>query len=162
MSSSDYDFIIKAYKVSKLVNIPMWVVGDVMSDYSDSFEHTIEGAKEFIEENYLGFAEDDSDLAYNYIENNGGIKSLAEEMIKRNFDYDKFGRDIRMDLDSEQEEELGYDELDDYDLGKKVVEQYADIRELSENTLKSNFNYKLFGDYLTSYYTNYGGYYFRN
>jgi antirestriction protein len=162
MSSKDYDFIIKAYKVSKQVNIPMWVVGDVMNDYSDSFEHTLEGTKEFIEENYLGFAEDDSDLAYDYIEKNGGIKSLAEEMIKRNFDYEKYGRDVRLGMDSEQEEELGYDKLDDYDLGKELVEQYSDIRELDEKTLKSNFNYKLFGDYLTSFYANYGGHYFRN
>lgn len=162
MSSKDYDFIIKAYKVSKQVNIPMWVLGDVMNDYSDSFEHTLEGIKEFIEENYLGFAEDDSDLAYDYIEKNGGIKSLAEEIIKRNFDYEKYGRDVRLGMDSEQEEELGYDKLDDYDLGKELVEQYSDIRELDEKTLKSNFNYKLFGDYLTSFYANYGGHYFRN
>jgi antirestriction protein len=162
MSSKDYDFLVKAYEVAKMKRIPLWVIGDVLSDYSDSFEHTKEGMIEFIDENYLGYANSDSDLAYDYIERNGGIKSLAEEMIKRNFDYDKYGRDTRLSMSAEEERKSRYNKLDDFDLGKTLVEQYSDIRELPENILKSNFNYRLFGDYLTSFYSNYGGYYFRN
>ena len=62
----------------------------------------------------------------------------------------------------EEEKKYGYNKLDDFDLGKQLVEQYNDIRELPENILKTNFNYKLFGDYLSSFYNSYGGYYFRN
>ena len=162
MSSKDYDFIVKAYDVAKQKGIPLWVIGDVLSDYSDSFEQSKEGMIEFIDENYLGYANTDSDLAYDYIEQNGGIKNLAEEMIKRNFDYDKYGRDTRLGMSVEEEKKYGYNKLDDFDLGKQLVEQYSDIRELPENILKTNFNYKLFGDYLSSFYNSYGGYYFRN
>ena len=40
----------------------------------------------------------DADLAYNYIDEIGGVENLGRDTLERYFDYDGFGRDLAYDF----------------------------------------------------------------
>jgi len=64
------------------------------------------------------------------------------------FDYDSFGSDARTDYTDEELEEYGYDELDDTELGERLVDDMGGFDQLGKETIEGYFDYDKFGDAL--------------
>jgi len=54
-----------------------------------------------LEDAYYGYYEDDTDLAYEYIESTGMLSDVPESLTHY-FDYEAFGRDLAMDFSEEE------------------------------------------------------------
>jgi antirestriction protein len=89
----------------------------------------------------------------------GEFKSFAMDMVDElgieginnveyYFDYDSFGSDARADYTDEELEEYGYDELDDTELGERLVDDMGGIDQLGKETIEGYFDYDKFGDAL--------------
>lgn len=121
MGENEFDQIIQSYKVSEQFDIPAEVVQSIMTDYSP------DDILEWIEDRYEGEFDSDTDLAYNYVENVGGIENVSNPEYY--FDYEKFGRDLAMDYS----EYNGHyfrsyakgGKVPSYDLSKYVTGNYA-------------------------------------
>ena len=94
MGEEDFDIIIDTYKMSDEYDIPAEVLQDVMNDFNSANENL----SDFISDRYYGRFDNDSDLAYDYVEQMGGISELGDNTIETYFDYDSFGRDLAMDF----------------------------------------------------------------
>jgi hypothetical protein len=163
MGEQDYDLIIKGHELSNEKDIPFMVIGEMIGDYSHYFtDENPTDLNEFFEERYYGHFDNDTELAYDYVDNLVSIQNLPENQLANNFDYEKYGQDERMNMGTDQEEEFGFDKLSDYELAEELIENDGGIRNLSENKLEMYFDYEAFGDYLSNYYSEYDGYYFRN
>ena len=163
MGEKDYDLIIKGFALSNEKDIPFMVIGEMIGDYSHYFtDENPTDLNEFFEERYYGHFDNDTELANDYVDNLVSIKNLPTNQLANNFDYERFGQDERMNMGTDQEEEFGFDKLSDYELAEELIENEGGIRNLSENKLEMYFDYEAFGDYLSNYYSEYDGYYFRN
>ena len=163
MGEKDYDLIIKGFALSNKKDIPFMVIGEMIGDYSHYFtDENPTDLNEFFEERYYGHFDNDTELANDYVDNLVSIKNLPTNQLANNFDYERFGQDERMNMGTDQEEEFGFDKLSDYELAEELIENEGGIRNLSENKLEMYFDYEAFGDYLSNYYSEYDGYYFRN
>ena len=163
MGEKDYDLIIKGFALSNEKDIPFMVIGEMVGDYSHYFtDENPTDLNEFFEERYYGHFDNDTELANDYVDNLVSIKNLPTNQLANNFDYERFGQDERMNMGTDQEEEFGFDKLSDYELAEELIENEGGIRNLSENKLEMYFDYEAFGDYLSNYYSEYDGYYFRN
>jgi antirestriction protein len=116
-------------------------------------------------------ASTDQDVAYDYIDAIGGEDQLDDETLQNYFDYDAYGRDIRLefyapdwlDVDEDDEEEVarvceeyGVDSLDDIDayvyynassdsdIGYEVVDQLG-WEGVGKENLERYFDYDSFG-----------------
>ena len=163
MGEKDYDLIIKGFALSNKKDIPFMVIGEMIGDYSHYFtDENPTDLNEFFEERYYGHFDNETDLANEYIDNLSSIKNLPASYLENNFNYENYGQDERINMGSDNEEEFGYDKLSDYELAEELIENNGGIRNLSENKLEMYFDYEAFGDYLSNYYSEYDGYYFRN
>lgn len=73
-------------------NFPCDVLSSLLNDYG------IGGAKEKIDDDYIGEFNSETDLAYHYVEETG-ILDGANKSVSMYFDYEAFGRDL--DLNGE-------------------------------------------------------------
>lgn len=116
-------------------------------------------------------ADTNQDLAYDYIDSIGGEDQLGEETLQEYFDYEAYGRDIRLefnaldwlDVDEDDEEEVarvceeyGVDSLDDIDayvyynassdsdIGYEVVDELG-WEGVGKENLERYFDYENFG-----------------
>lgn len=98
---------------------------------------------------YIGGSEH-SDLGYYWIETMGGIEEMSEETLENYFDYESFGRDVRLEYYAEDDmpETCGEywcddENASDYEIGTEVVAQlgFEDILNIDYY-----FNYDLFGE----------------
>ena len=94
MGEEDFDIIIDTYKMSDEYDIPAEVLQDVMNDFNSANENL----SDFISDRYYGRFDNESALAYDYVEQMGGISELGDNTIETYFDYDSFGRDLAMDF----------------------------------------------------------------
>lgn len=78
--------------LKKYDNFPSEVVSYLIDDYG------IDGAKERIEDDYIGVFNSSSDLAYYYVEETGLLDGVHKN-IAMYFDYDSFGRDLELNGD---------------------------------------------------------------
>lgn len=88
MSKESFDKVIKSYNVSKTTGIPADVIATIVREYNP------DDIEEWINEHYEGEFNSDTDLAYHYVEQLGGVKELGERTTDMYFDYEKFGRDL--------------------------------------------------------------------
>lgn len=75
-------------------------IDEEVFDYYMSNGYSFEDAKEKVESQDYSFieADDDTDLAYKYIDEcYGGIENLDRETLERYFDFESFGRDLSYD-----------------------------------------------------------------
>lgn len=115
-------------------------------DYLDAAANVIEGNYEF-----LSGVENNSDLGYYVVDNYfGGIKNLSEDTIETYFDYDSFGRDLRIeycpeeDMPEDIEEWLGLSEYaTDTEIGVAYVEMVGGIGCISNP--ERYFDYEAYG-----------------
>lgn len=71
---------------------PDEVITSLIEDYG------IEGAKEKMDDDYIGEFESNSDLAYHYVEETGLLDDVSKT-VSMYFDYDSFGRDLDLNGD---------------------------------------------------------------
>ena len=88
MSEESFDKVIKSYNVSKTTGIPADVIATIVREYNP------DDVEEWINEHYEGEFNSDTDLAYHYVEQLGGVKELGEKTTDMYFDYESFGRDL--------------------------------------------------------------------
>jgi antirestriction protein len=91
MGEESFDKVIKAYKVSEEKGIPADVIGTIMREYNP------DDIEEWIDEHYEGQFDNDTDLAYHYVDIVGGEENLDTKTLKQYFDYERFGRDLAYD-----------------------------------------------------------------
>ena len=88
-------------------------------------------------------------IAYNYIDNLGGIEYLDQRTLENHFDYAYFGRDLRNYLyNSEEEIEnmSNMSNMTDMELGEHYINNVlGNIKELGRDTLENHFDYAYFG-----------------
>lgn len=88
MGEAEFDALLKVYSVSKESNLPMDVVGEIYADY------TPDNLSEFIAERLEGKFDSETDLAYAYVENAGGVEELTPQELETYFDYEALGQDL--------------------------------------------------------------------
>ncbi|MEG2247100.1 MAG: antirestriction protein ArdA, partial [Peptostreptococcaceae bacterium] len=96
------------------------------------------------------------DLAYNYIEQICDMENI--ENIDDYFDYEKYGRDLRLGGDlgmylEDYAENEAEEFMQENDTDEKIGEYFADINEIDENMAERYFNYEEFGRYLSHDFT---------
>lgn len=89
MGEGSFDKVIRAYKFSVENDVPMEVVGQIISEYD------IDDLEEWFSERYAGQFDSDTDLAYWYVDEMlGGVENLDSKTQEMYFDYEAFGRDL--------------------------------------------------------------------
>jgi antirestriction protein len=89
MGEGSFDKVIRAYKFSVENDVPMEVVGEIISEYD------IDDLEEWFSERYAGQFDSDTDLAYWYVDEMlGGVENLDKKTQEMYFDYEAFGRDL--------------------------------------------------------------------
>lgn len=88
MGEKSFDQIIKAYKIAEEKEIPIDVVGRIISEYEP------DDVEQWIEDRYEGQFDSDTDLAYHNVEIMGGISNLGTNTLEMYFDYEAYGRDL--------------------------------------------------------------------
>jgi antirestriction protein len=95
-------------------------------------------------------AKDDTDLAYEYIDQVYG-DAIPQELAENYFDYDKFGRDLAYDYPDESEQ---------YSSPAEFAEEFiSDMGEIDATTAQNYFDYEKFGRDLSMDYTQCNGFY---
>lgn len=85
-------------------------------------------------------------IAYNYIDNLGGIEYLDQRTLEDFFDYAYFGRDLRNFYHNNEEEIENMSDMNDMELAEHYINNVlGDIEELGRDTLENHFNYAYFG-----------------
>ena len=88
MGEKQFDNVIEAYKIAEDKDLDIDVVGEIIEQYSP------DNVEEFIDDNYQGQFDNDTDFAYQYVENLGGFENINESEKEMYFDYEAFGRDL--------------------------------------------------------------------
>jgi antirestriction protein len=143
MGEKDFD---KLYQIAEVANdrgIPIDVLMEAVADFGAD-----EDQIESIADSYYGsvstnFGNEFKDFAYEYIDSVGGFEGVSNADFY--FDYDSFGSDARMDYTDEELEEYGYDELDDTELGERLVDEMGGVDQLGQKTIEMYFDYDKFG-----------------
>jgi antirestriction protein len=90
MGEAEFDKIITAYKLSENLDIPMDVLASLMKEYDLDDENALE---EFVNERYIGYFENNSELGEHLVEMYGGIEYMPKHTLEMYFDNESFGRD---------------------------------------------------------------------
>lgn len=97
------------------------------------------------ESRYVGEFDTLGDFAQYYVEENGGV-SEAITHSEYYFDFAHFGRELKWDLNSEDEYDAELLAMSDYDCGEAYINDvYGDISELSPETMETYFDYDALG-----------------
>lgn len=162
MGESDFDKLISLINDSEDSNLPFDVIAKAMADLGkDEVSEVVEA--------YFGsvpasMGNEWRDFAYEYVDMVGGISGVSNADYY--FDYESFGSDERINMGGEAEEEMGYEDLSDTELGEQLVEEVGGIEALGESTINMYFDYDKFGRDLQYDFTSIrgedGNYYFFN
>jgi len=110
MGEDSFDKVINAWEVSQERDIPMDVIGTIISEYDPN------NIERWIEEKFRGQYDSDTDFAYDWVDMMGGIENVSKNDLESYFDYESFGRDLVInnykDID-------GY-YFDNYEKGGKI------------------------------------------
>ena len=108
---NDTDNVPREFDINEYSNIPETI--DMLRKYEDFDDTQREVFAAFIDDGYevdeafdivdnrdyiYYEADSDADLAYNYIDEIGGVENLDRDTIERYFDYDAYGRDLAYDF----------------------------------------------------------------
>ncbi len=145
MGEKDFE---KLYQIAEVANdrgLPIDVLMEAVADFGadeDEIERIAEAYYSSVRPSYGGewrsFAMDMVDEI--------GIEGINN--AEYYFDYDSFGSDARTDYTDEELEEYGYDELDDTELGERLVDDMGGFDQLGKETIEGYFDYDKFGDAL--------------
>lgn len=144
MGENDFD---KLYEIAEVANdrgIPIDVLMEAVAHFGadEDVERVAEAYYSSVRPSFGGefksFAMDMVDEL--------GIEGIQN--VEYYFDYDSFGSDARTDYTDEELEEYGYDDLDDTELGERLVDDMGGFDQLGKETIEGYFDYDKFGDAL--------------
>ena len=143
MGEKDFD---KLYQIAEVANdrgIPIDVLMEAVADFGA--DNDIERVAEaYYSSVPSSMGNESRDFAYEYIDLIGSITDAVSNPDLY-FDYESFGSDARMDYSDEDLEEYGYDDLDDTELGERLVDEMGGIEQLGDKTIEMYFDYDRFG-----------------
>lgn len=143
MGEKDFE---KLYQISEVANdrgIPIDVLMEAVADFGADEDQIEEIADAYYGSVSTNFGNEFKDFAYEYIDSVGGFEGVSNSDFY--FDFDSFGSDARMDYTDEELEEYGYDELDDTELGERLVDEMGGVDQLGQKTIEMYFDYDKFG-----------------
>jgi antirestriction protein len=143
MGEGDFDNLYEIMRIADSSNLPVDVLMEAMSDlgYEDNAERVAEAYYSSIP---ASMGNEFRDFAYEYIDSIGSITDAVSNP-EFYFDYESFGSDVRMDYTEEELEEMGYNELDDAELGETLVDEQGGVKNLGQKTIEMYFDYDKFG-----------------
>jgi antirestriction protein len=143
MGEKDFE---KLYQIADVANdrgIPIDVLMEAVADFGADEDQIEEIADAYYGSVSTNFGNEFKDFAYEYIDSVGGFEGVSNSDFY--FDFDSFGSDARMDYTDEELEEYGYDELDDTELGERLVDEMGGVDQLGQKTIEMYFDYDKFG-----------------
>lgn len=144
MGEKDFD---KIYQIAEVANdrgIPIDVLMEAVADFGADEDQIERIAEAYYTSVPASMGNESRDFAYEYIDSIGSITDAVSNPDFY-FDYESFGSDARMDYSDEDLEEYGYDELDDTELGERLVDDMGGFDQLGKETIESYFDYDRFG-----------------
>jgi antirestriction protein len=144
MGEKDFE---KLYKIAEIADdrgIPSDVLMEAVADFGADEDQIEEIADGYYGSVSTNFGNEFKDFAYEYIDSIGSITDAVSNPDFY-FDYESFGSDARMDYTDEELEEYGYDELDDTELGERLVDEMGGVDQLGQKTIEMYFDYDKFG-----------------
>lgn len=162
MGEEDFQKIIEVIQGAEESNLPFDVILEAMSDLGvDEISEVVERYNGSVE---ASMGNEWRDFAYEFVDSVGGVSGVSNADYY--FDFEAFGRDERINMGGEAEEEMGYEDLTDEQLGEQLVDEIGGVSELSESTIDMYFDYDKFGRELQYDFTSIrgedGDYYFFN
>jgi antirestriction protein len=144
MGEKDFE---KLYQIAEVANdkgLPIDVLMEAVADFGADEDQIERIAEAYYTSVPASMGNESRDFAYEYIDS---IGSITDAVSKPDFyfDYESFGSDARMDYTDEELEEYGYDELDDTELGERLVDEMGGIEQLGDKTIEMYFDYDKFG-----------------
>ena len=144
MGEKDFD---KLYQIAEVANdrgIPIDVLMEAVADFGADEDQIEAIADAYYSSVPSSMGNESRDFAYEYIDSIGSITDAVSNPDFY-FDYESFGSDARMDYSDEDLEEYGYDELDDTELGERLVDEMGGIEQVGDKTIEMYFDYDRFG-----------------
>jgi antirestriction protein len=162
MGEEDFQKIIEVIQGAEESNLPFDVILEAMSDLGvDEISEVVERYNGSVE---ASMGNEWRDFAYEFVDSVGGVSGVSNADYY--FDFEAFGRDERINMGGEAEEEMGYEDLSDEQLGEQLVDEIGGVGELDESTIDMYFDYDKFGRELQYDFTSIrgedGDYYFFN
>lgn len=133
MNKADFDAIYKLLKVAEEYNLPVGVLAKAMSEMGES-------DAEIVANQYIGSGESYDDYVIERV--NEDISSYFKEDY---FDTENYGGSERINASSEEEEQYGYDDMTDEEIGDFLIEANGGYDELSDETKEMYFDYDRYG-----------------
>jgi antirestriction protein len=144
MGEKDFE---KLYQIAEVANdrgLPIDVLMEAVADFGADEDEIERIAEAYYTSIPASMGNESRDFAYEYIDSIGSITDAVSNPDFY-FDYESFGSDARMDYTDEELEEYGYDELDDTELGERLVDEMGGIEQLGNKTIEMYFDYDKFG-----------------
>lgn len=133
MNKADFDAIYKLLKVAEENDMPVEVLAKAMSEMGES-------DAEIVANQYIGSGESYDDYVIELV--NEDISSYFKEDY---FDTENYGGSERINASTEEEEEYGYDDMTDEEIGDFLIEANGGYDELSDDTKEMYFDYDRYG-----------------
>lgn len=133
MNKADFDAIYKLLKVAEENDMPVEVLAKAMSEMGES-------DAEIVANQYIGSGESYDDYVIERV--NEDISSYFKEDY---FDTENYGGSERINASNEEEEEYGYDDMTDEEIGDFLIEANGGYDELSDETKEMYFDYDRYG-----------------
>jgi antirestriction protein len=133
MNKAEFDDIYKMLKVAEEYNLPVEVLDKAMSELGDS-------DAEIVANQYIGSGESYDDYVIETV--NEDISYYFNEDY---FDTENYGASERINASTEEEEEYGYDDMTDEEIGDFLLEVNGGYDELSAETKEMYFDYDRYG-----------------
>jgi antirestriction protein len=92
-----------------------------------------------------GEFDSDEDFAFEFVDSMGGVEALGEQ-AQSYFDFEAFGRDLRIsgdldDPDADEDEEQWWEDLDDQEIGEHVIDNWGGFEILSKAQQEMYFDW---------------------
>jgi hypothetical protein len=142
MNEADFQKIIDVIQGAEDSDLPFDVILEAMSDLG--LEDITDVKDRYFSSVPASMGNEWRDFAYEYVDAIGGISSGIKNPDYY-FDFEAFGRDERINMGGQQEEEMGYEDLTNEQLGEQLVDEIGGVGELSESTIDMYFDYDKFG-----------------
>jgi len=117
----------------------------LLDDLGYKFSDALDGLEDLI---VYGEFDSDEDFAMEWVDGIGGLEEALGERIEYYFDYDSFGRDLRLegyDTDPDTGEEIEeLTEMSDRELGEEYVESIGGVKDLGKDTQENYFDWESF------------------
>ena len=97
-------------------------------------KETLDDLLQMVDDEVRVFEGNSKEYVEEYIDSAGGVgEAFSKEVIERNFDYERFGRDIGFDMDPDDEGDAFYLAMSEQERGEEYVDSMGGVAELGKN-----------------------------